>query len=49
MLFEKTMKSLGKRMNLEMVTNPTRAKKLIAKLITLHCDIISENLVSVRK
>ena len=31
MLFGKIMESLRKRMNLELVTNPTRAKKLIAK------------------
>ena len=43
------MESLRKRMNLELVTNPTRAKKLIAKPTTLHWDIISENLISVRK
>ena len=30
MLFGETMKSLRKRMDLELVTNPTRAKKLIA-------------------
>ena len=49
MIFGKTMESLRKRMDLELVTNPTRAKKLIAKSTTLHWDIISENLVSVRK
>ena len=49
MYFGKTMKSLRKRMNLELVTNQTRAKKLIAKPTTLHWDIISENLVSVIK
>ena len=36
-------------MDLELVTNPTRSKKLIAKPTTLHWDIISDNLVSVRK
>ena len=36
-------------MNLELVTNPTRAKKLIAKPTTLHWDITSDNLVSARK
>ena len=40
MLFGNTMESLRKRMDLELVTNPTRAKKLIAKSTTL---------VSVRK
>ena len=49
MLFGKTMESLRKRMNLELVTNPTHAKKFIAKPTTLHWDIISDNLVSVRK
>ena len=49
MLFEKNMESLRKRMDLELVTNPTRAKKIIAKPTTRHWDIISENLVSVRK
>ena len=48
-VFVKTMECLRKRMDLELVTNPTRAKKLIAKPITLHWDIISDNLVSVRK
>ena len=47
MLFGKTMESRRKRMNLELVTNQTRAKKLIAKPTTLHWDIIIENLVSV--
>ena len=32
MVFGKTMECLRKRMDLELVTNPTRAKKLIAKL-----------------
>ena len=36
-------------MVLELVINPTRAKKLVAKPTTLHWDIISEHLVSVRK
>ena len=49
MLFEKTMESARKRMDLDLVTNPTRAKKFIAKPTTLHWNIISENLVSVRK
>ena len=43
------MESLRKRMNLELVTNPTRAKKLIARPTTLHWDIITENLVSSKK
>ena len=34
MLFGKTMESLRKRMDLELVTNPTRAKKLIARPTT---------------
>ena len=45
MLFGKTMERLRKRMDLELVTNPTRAKKLIAKPTTLHWDIISKNLI----
>ena len=49
MVFEKTMESLRKRMELELVTNLTRAKKLTAKPTTFHWDIISDNLVSVRK
>ena len=49
MLFEKTMQSLRKRMDLELVTNPTRAKKLIARPITRHWDIITENLVTIKK
>ena len=43
------MECIRKRMNLELVTNPTRSKKLIAKPNTLHWDIISDNLVLVRK
>ena len=49
MLFGKTVESLRKRMDLELVSNPIRAKKLLAKPTTLHWDIIGENLVSVRK
>ena len=45
MLFGKTTESLRKRINLELVTNPTRAKKLIAKPTTLHWDIISEKII----
>ena len=36
-------------MDLELVTNPTRAKKLIARPTTLHWDIITEILVSIKK
>ena len=36
MLFGKTMEILRKRMDLELVTNPTHAKKLIARPTTLH-------------
>ena len=36
-------------MDLELITNPARAKKLIARPTTLHWDIITENLVSIRK
>ena len=43
------MECLRKRMDLELVTKPTRANKLIAKPTTLHWDIISDNVVSVRK
>ena len=49
MLIGKTMKSLRKRMDLELVTYPTRAKKLIARSNTLHWDIITENLLSIKK
>ena len=49
MVFVKTMESLRKRMDLELVTNPTHVKKLIAKPNTFHWDIISENVVSVTK
>ena len=49
MVFGKTMKSLRKRMDLELVTNPTRAKKLIAKSTTLHSDIITDNVISITK
>ena len=43
------MKNLRKRMDLELVTNPTRAKKLIVRPTTLRWDIITENLVSIKK
>ena len=43
------MESLRKRMDLKLVTNPTNAKKLIARPTTLHWYIITENLVSIRK
>ena len=36
-------------MDLELVTNATRGKKLIARPSTLDWDIINENLVSVGK
>ena len=49
MLFGKTMERLRKRIDLDLVTNPTRAKKLIARPTTLHWDIITENLVSIKK
>ena len=45
MVLGKTMECIRKRMDHELVTNPTRAKKLIAKPTTLHWDIISDNLV----
>ena len=48
MMFGKTMKCFRKIMDLELVTSPTREKKIIAKPTTLHWDIISDNLVSVR-
>ena len=49
MIFGKTMESLCNRMYLEVVINPTCAKKLITRATTLHWDIITENLVSIRK
>ena len=49
MLFGKTMKSLRKRMDLVLVTSPTRAKKLIDRPTKLHWGIITKNLVSIRK
>ena len=48
-MFGRTMECVRKGMDLELVTNQTRAKKLIAKPTTLHWDIISDNLVSVRE
>ena len=36
-------------MDLELVTNLTRAKKLIARPTTLHWNIITDNLASIRK
>ena len=49
MLFGKTMESLRKRMDLELVTTRTRAQNLIARPTTLHWDIITENVISIRK
>ena len=49
MVFGKTVECLRKRTNIELVTNPIRAKKLIAISTTLQWDITSDNLVSVRK
>ena len=49
MLYGKTMESLRKRMDLELVTNTTRAKMLISRPTTRHWDIITENLVSIKK
>ena len=49
MLFGKTMESLRKRMDLELVTNRTHAQNLIARPTTLHWDIITENVISIRK
>ena len=43
------MESIRKRMDLDLATNPTLAKRLITRPTTPHRDIISENLVSVRK
>ena len=48
-VFGKTMKCLRGRIDLELVTNPTRAKKLIAKPKTQHLDIITDNLVAIKK
>ena len=49
MVFGKTMECLRGRIDLELVTNPTRAKKLIAKPTTQHWDIITGNLVAIKK
>ena len=49
MVFGKTVECLRKRTDPELVTNLTRAKKLIAKSTTLHWDIIIDNIVSVSK
>ena len=43
------MECLRGRIDLELVTNPTRAKKLIAKPTTQHWDIITDNLVAIKK
>ena len=37
------------RVDLELVTNPIQAKKLIAKPTTQHGDIITDNLVAIKK
>ena len=49
MVFGKTMKCLRERIDLELVTNPTRAKKLIAKPTTQHRDIITDDMVPIKK
>ena len=43
------MESIRKRVDIELVTNPIRAKKLVAKPTTLNWNIISDNYVSTRK
>ena len=49
MVSGKTMECLRRRIDLELVTNPTRAKKLIAKPTTQHWDIITDNMVAIKK
>ena len=49
MVFGKTMKCLRGKIDIELVTNPTQAKKLIAKPTTQHWDIITDNLLAIKK
>ena len=49
MVFGKTVECIRGRIDLEMVTNPTRTKKLITKPTTQHWDIITDNLVAIKK
>ena len=43
------MARLRGRIDLELVTNPTRAKKLISKPTTQHWDTVTDNLVAIKK
>ena len=49
MVFGKTMECFRGRIDLELVTNPTRAKKLIAKPTTQNWDFITDNLAAIKK
>ena len=49
MVFGNTMECLLGRIDLELVTNPIRGEKLIAKPTTQHWNIITDNLVAIRK
>ena len=49
MIFGKTMECLRRRIDLELVTNPSRAKKVIAKPTTKHLDIVTDNVVAIKK
>ena len=43
------MECLRGRFDIELVTNPVRVKKLIAKQTTQHWDIITDNLIAIKK
>ena len=43
------MECLRGRIDLELVINPTRAKKLISKPTTQHWDFITDNLVTIKR
>ena len=46
-VFDKTMECLRNRINLKLVTNPIRAKKLIARPTFQRFDIINKDLTSI--
>ena len=43
------MECLRERIDFGLSTNPTRAKKLIVKLTTQHCAIITNMVVAIKK
>ena len=48
-VFGKTMENLRKRVNVKLVTDPMKLKKLVASPTYVSCKIINDNLVAVNK